>query len=128
MALPALSRTLQQRQIDIYSGIRPFSIHTDEAWAKEKGFATTIAQGMMSTAYISTIMTTAVGEGFVEGGTMDAKFLKPVLCGDTLEISGTVAGFTREADGRIRCNASFAAHNQRGEQTMAGTASGLCRE
>ena len=128
MALPALSRTLQQRQIDIYSGIRPFSIHTDEAWAKEKGFATTIAQGMMSTAYISTIMTTAVGEGFVEGGTMDAKFLKPVLCGDTLEISGTVAGFTREADGRIRCHASFAAHNQRGEQTMAGTASGLCRE
>lgn len=127
MALPALSRTLQQRQIDIYSGIRPFSIHTDEAWAKEKGFATTIAQGMMSTAYISTIMTTAVGEGFVEGGTMDAKFLKPVLCGDTLEISGTVAGFTREADGRIRCHASFAAHNQRGEQTMAGTASGLCR-
>ncbi len=82
----------------------------------------------MSTAYISTAMTTAVGEGFVEGGTMDAKFLKPVLCGDTLTITGTVAGFMREADGRIRCHASFAAHNQRGEQTMAGTASGPCRE
>lgn len=127
MALPALSRTLQQRQIDIYSGLRPYSIHSDEAWAKEKGFATTIAQGMMSTAYISTIMTTAVGEGFVEGGSMDAKFLKPVLCGDTLEVTGAVAGFTREADGRVRCHASFAAHNQRGEQTLAGTATGLCR-
>ncbi len=82
---------------------------------------------MMSTAYISTIMTTAVGEGFVEGGAMDAKFLKPVLCGDTLRITGTVSGFTRDEDGRVRCHANFAAHNQRGEQTMAGMASGLCR-
>ena len=126
-ALPALSRTLQQRQIDIYSGIHPYSIHTDEAWAQEKGFATTIAQGMMSTAYISSIMTTAVGEGFVESGTMDSKFLKPVLCGDTLDVTGTVAGFTREAEGRERCHASFAAHNQRGEQTMARTARERCR-
>ena len=127
MALPALSRTLEQRQIDIYSGVRPYSIHTDEDWAREKGFATTIAQGMMSTAYISTAMTRAVGEGFVEGGAMDARFLKPVLCGDTLEIAGTVTGFTRDEGGVIRCHASFAARNQRGEQTMAGTASGLCR-
>lgn len=127
MALPSLSRTLHQRQLDIYSGIRPYSIHSDEAWAREKGFATTIAQGMMSTAYISTIMTTAVGEGFVEGGTMDAKFLKPVLCGDTLDVTGTVAGFMRDVDGRARCHASFAAHNQRGEQTMVGVASGACR-
>jgi acyl dehydratase len=124
--LPALSRTLKQRQIDIYSGIRPFSIHTDEDWARQKGFATTIAQGMMSTAYISTMMQTAVGAGFVEGGTMDAKFLKPVLCGDTLEVTGSVSGFTRDADGRPRAHVTVAAHNQRGEQTMAGVASGAC--
>jgi acyl dehydratase len=125
--LPSLTRTLAQRQIDIYSGIRPFSIHTDEPWAREKGFATTIAQGVMSTAYISTIMTTAVGEGFVEGGTMDAKFLKPVLCGDTLEVSGTVAGFTWDDDGRVRAHVTLAAVNQRREQTMAGVASGGCQ-
>ncbi len=128
MALPALSRTLQQRQIDIYSGIRPFSIHTDEDWARRKGFATTIAQGMMSTAYISTLMTHAVGAGFVEGGTMDAKFLRPVLCGDTLEVTGSVAGFSRDDDGRVRAHVTAAAVNQRGEQTMAGMASGICTE
>ncbi|MCA8926874.1 MAG: MaoC family dehydratase [Alphaproteobacteria bacterium] len=125
-ALPALSRTIVQRQIDIYSGIRPFSIHTDEDWARRKGFAATIAQGMMSTAYISTMLQRAVGAGFVEGGTMDAKFLKPVLCGDTLEVTGTVAGFTRDEDGRVRAHVTVAAHNQRGEQTMAGSASGVC--
>lgn len=126
MALPTLRRTLQQRQIDIYSGIRPFSIHTDEDWARRKGFATTIAQGMMSTAYISNLMTQAVGAGFVEGGTMDAKFLRPVLCGDTLEVTGSVAGFSRDDDGRVRAHVTAAAVNQRGEQTMAGMASGVC--
>ena len=37
--LPALSRTIRQRQIDIYSGVQPLSIHTDEAWAQAKGVA-----------------------------------------------------------------------------------------
>jgi acyl dehydratase len=123
--LPVLSRNLQQRQIDIYSGVQPLSIHTDESWAHAKGFRTTIAQGMMSTAYISTLMTSAVGEGFVVGGHMDAKFLRPVFCGDTLSVTGTVSGFSRE-NNRIRVHVTVAALNQSGEQTLAATTSALC--
>lgn len=124
-SLPPLERTLSQRQIDIYSGVKPFSIHTDPDWAEAKGFHTTIAQGMMSTAYVSTLMTQSVGEGFVVGGAMDCKFLRPVFCGDTLTVTGTVDGFTREND-RIRAHVTVAAHNRDGVQTMAGTASGFC--
>jgi acyl dehydratase len=124
-ALPPLSRTLAQRQIDMYSGVRPLSIHTDPDWARAKGFRTTIAQGMMSTAYVSTLMTAAVGEGFVVGGRMDARFLRPVFCGDTLTVSGTVDGFSRE-DGRVRVHVTVAAHNQDGEQTLAASSSALC--
>ncbi|MEZ5264524.1 MAG: MaoC/PaaZ C-terminal domain-containing protein [Acidimicrobiales bacterium] len=58
-----VARTLQQRQLDAYSGVRPKSIHTDEGWARAKGFRTTIAQGMMSSAYVAALLTTAVGEG-----------------------------------------------------------------
>jgi len=123
--LPELSRTLQQRQIDMYSDVRPLSIHTDEDWAKAKGFRTTIAQGMMSTAYVSTLMTAAVGEGFVAGGRMDARFLRPVFCGDTLMISGTVTGFSRDGD-RVRVHVEVAARNEDGEQTLAATSSALC--
>lgn len=125
-ALPSLKRTLTQRQIDMYSGVRPHSIHTDEDWARAKGLRTTIAQGMMSTAYVSTLMTTAVGEGFVVGGRMDARFLRPVFRGDTLTVTGTVAGFSREHD-RIRVHVTAAAHNQEGAQTLAATASALCK-
>ena len=123
--LPPLRRTIAQRQIDMYSDVRPHSIHTDDAWARAKGFRTTIAQGMMSTAYVSTLMTTAVGEGFVVGGKMDARFLRPVFCGDTLEVTGTVAGFSRDGE-RVRVHVTVAAHNQDGEQTLAATSSALC--
>ncbi len=123
--LPSLSRPLAQRQFDMYSGVKPLSIHTDDDWARAKGFPATIAQGMMTTAYVSTLMTKAVGEGFVVGGDMDARFLRPMYCGDTLTATGQVAGFSRDGD-RIRVHVTAAAHNQNGEQTMAATSSALC--
>ena len=35
--LPSLTKTIAQRQIDCYSGVRPHSIHTDPEWARKKG-------------------------------------------------------------------------------------------
>jgi acyl dehydratase len=123
--LGPLRRTVTQRQIDCYSGVKPHSIHTDEEWAGAKGFPTTIAQGMMSTGYVSTLMTAAVGEGFIAGGRIDTRFLRPVCCGDTVTVEGTVTGFSPAGPGRVRAEIEVAGHNQRGEQTLAGTASGL---
>ena len=76
--LPALTKEPTQRRIDVYSGVKPRSIHTDEAWAHQKGFRTTLAQGMMSTAYVSEMMTRLLGAGFVKGGTLSMAFIKPV--------------------------------------------------
>jgi acyl dehydratase len=121
--LGPLSRTISQRQIDVYSGVRPGSIHTDPAWAEAKGFATTIAQGMMTTAYTSTLMTEALGLGFVVGGGMDVRFLRPVLCGDTLTVDGTIDGFS-PGEGGVSVHVTVRAVNQRGDTTMAGTARG----
>ena len=125
--LPSLTREVTQRKIDIYSGVKPGSIHTDPEWAHAKGFDATIAQGMMSTAYVSTLMTTAVGTGFVAGGTIDCRFLRPVLCGDVLTVTGTVVGFApQEAEGeRLRIHVAVTATNQRGEQTLDGSATAL---
>lgn len=125
--LGPLARTITQRQIDVYSGVRPGSIHTDEGWARAKGFDATIAQGMMSTAYTSTLMTEALGLGFVVGGGMDLRFLRPVLCGDTLTVTGSVTGFETAGGvpaGRVVAHVSIAVTNQRGETTAAGRAWG----
>src|SRR5258706_1585957 len=88
--LPSLAKELTQRRIDVFSGVKPRSIHTDEAWAHAKGFRTTLAQGMMSTAYVSEMMTAFLGAGFIEGGTMSVAFVMPVYAGDQLTVRGRV--------------------------------------
>jgi acyl dehydratase len=122
--LGPLTRQVTQRRIDIYSGVKPGSIHTDPEWARAKGFTTTIAQGMMSTAYVSTMLTAAAGVGFVAGGTIDCRFLRPVLCDDTLTVEGSILGFAHE-DERLRMHVTVSVTNQRAETTLSGTATAI---
>lgn len=122
--LPVLVKTIGQRNIDAYSGVKPKSIHSDAEWAKAKGFRAPLAQGMMSTAYVSELMTGLLGEGFVTGGKMAVKFIKPVYADDILRVYGTVVDKTPE-DGATRVTVEVWCENQDGEKTMVGTASGL---
>jgi acyl dehydratase len=122
--LPPLTKSIVQRQIDCYSGVRPRSIHTDPDWAREKGFRAPLAQGMMSTAYVSQMMVALLGEGFVRGGRMAVKFVKPVYVGDTLTLHGRVRA-KRPEDGRTRVEVEVWCENQEGVTTMVGEASGL---
>src|SRR5437667_12324707 len=94
--LPPLEKDLTQRHIDAYSGVRARSIHSDEAWARQKGFRTCLAQGMMSTAYVSQMMVKLVGPGFARGGTMSMAFIKPVYAGDRLTVHGVTKDKQRE--------------------------------
>jgi acyl dehydratase len=121
-----LSKPITQRQIDSYSGVRPRSIHTDPEWARAKGFPAPLAQGMMSTGYVSQMMVNLLGEGFVKGGKMAVKFIKPVIVGDTLSVHGVVKNKISEgAD--IRIVVEFWCENQQGVKTLIGEASGLAR-
>jgi phosphate acetyltransferase len=123
-ALPPLVKEIPQRRIDAYSGVRPNYIHSDEAFARKKGFAAPLAQAMMSTAYVSELMTRFVGAGFVKGGQLSMAFIKPVLAGDTLTVHGVVKERQPEA-GRTRVVVEVWCENQHGEKTAVGTASGL---
>ena len=122
--LPSLVKEMSQRRIDVYSGVRPRSIHTDEAWAHQKGFRTTLAQGMMYTPYASEMMRRPVGAGFVRGGTLSMAFIKPVYAGDRLTVHGVVKE-TRPEGGRTRVVVEVWCENQHGEKTAVGSASGL---
>ena len=122
--LPHLVKEISQRQIDAYSGVRPRSIHTDEAWARAKGFRAPLAQGMMSTAYISELMTQLLGAGFVKGGSMSVAFVTPVYVGDRLTVHGVVKD-KRPENGATRVVVEVWCENQHGQKTAVGTASGL---
>ena len=123
-ALPALVKDVSQRRIDVYSGVKPRSIHTDEAWARQKGFRTCLAQGMMSTAYVSQMMVELLGPGFARGGTMSMAFIKPVYAGDRLTVHGVIKDKQPDA-GATRVVVEVWVENQRGEKTAVGHASGL---
>jgi len=121
--LPTLTKDITQRKIDVYSGVKPHSIHTDEAWARKKGFRAPLAQAMMSTAYVSELMTRFLGAGFVKGGTLSMVFIKPVLVGDRLTVHGLVKERVGEAEG-TRVVVEVWCENQDGDKTAVGTASG----
>ena len=122
--LPSLTKEVSQRKIDAYSGVRPRSIHTDEAWARAKGFRVPLAQGMMSTAYVSEMMTNLLGAGFVQGGSMSVTFTRPVYADDRLTVHGVVTE-VRPENGGARVVVEVWCENQHGEKTMVGSATGL---
>jgi acyl dehydratase len=121
--LPSLTKPIDQRRIDVYSGVKPRSIHTDADWARARGFQAPLAQAMMSTAYVSELMTRLLGAGFVKGGKMSLAFVKPVLAGDRLTVHGVVKERHVE-DGVTRVVVEVWCQNQHGEKTAVGTASG----
>jgi len=125
-ALLSLEKEISQRRIDAYSLVRPKSIHTDPDWARQKGFRAPLAQAMMSTAYVSEMMTRFLGTGFVKGGAMSMVFIKPVYAGDRLTVHGVVKEKRREGDA-TRVVVEVWCQNQHGEKTAVGTASGLER-
>jgi 3-hydroxybutyryl-CoA dehydratase len=122
--LPALKKTISQRQIDCYSGVRPKSIHTDVEWARAKGFRAPLAQALMSTAYVSQMMVRWLGTGFVEGGKISASFIKPVIVGDTLTARAVVKSM-EEINGRPHVTVECWCENQDGVKTLVGSASGF---
>lgn len=122
--LPVLKKTITQRQIDCYSGVRPNSIHTDLEWAKQKGFPRTLVQAMMSTAYVSQMMVRWLGAGFVQGGKISASFIQPVYEGDTLTARAVVKS-VEQVSGRAHVTVECWCENQQGAKTMVGSASGF---
>jgi len=122
--LPPLKKTIAQRQIDCYSGVRPKSIHTDVEWAKAKGFPGPLAQALMSTAYVSQMMVTWLGTGFVQGGKISASFIQPVVVGDTLTARAVIKS-SEEVSGRPHVTVECWCENQHGVKTLVGSASGF---
>ena len=122
--LPPLRKTISQRQIDCYSGVRPKSIHTDVEWAKQKGFPAPLAQALMSTAYVSQLMVRWLGAGFIQGGKISASFIKPVIVGETLTARAVIKS-TEDVGGRPHVTVECWCENQHGVKTMVGSASGF---
>jgi len=66
-------------------------MHTDEAYAKSKGFKSRLVYGMLTASFYSTLVGTLLPGEKCLFHEADVKFRKPVFAGDILEISGQCA-------------------------------------
>ncbi len=104
--LPELKREVTQEQMNLYAEVSEDEnpLHTDPEFAKRTRYGGTIAHGVLILAFVSQCMTNWVPNGWLRGGEIEAKFVAPVYAGDTIVVSGSVAGIT-DCDGMIvaRC-------------------------
>jgi acyl dehydratase len=104
-----LVKHVTQDDMTLYSG--PGNIHSDAEVARRTGLDAPIAQGMMTTAFASELMTAICGEAWLERGRLSLKFTKPVYAEDTVTVTAT--------DGEPY---QLEARNQHGDVVMVGTA------
>ena len=75
------------------------NIHTDEAFAKAQGLPTAIADGMMSTNWISSMLTVAFGAAYLERGELRTKYIRPVPVGIVARTRGRITAVDSTHDG-----------------------------
>jgi acyl dehydratase len=123
--LPPISKQITLEQMFVFSSGAP-NIHTDRAIA-ESGLTGPIAQGLMSTGYLSQLLANFFGIDWFETGWTSHAFVRPVLPGDMITVQGRIQDRIVETNG-TRLVLEVWCRNQRGELTTVGTASALVRQ
>jgi acyl dehydratase len=78
------------------------NIHTDVEYAKGQGLTTAIADGMMSTAWISSLLLKHFGRHYLENGELRTKYIKPTDVGIKLKILARVREREDKPNGAVR--------------------------
>jgi acyl dehydratase len=115
---------LQNMSRPLMAGGNP--LHYDPEFATKASLPAPIAAGVMSSAYLSEMLTNTFGIEWLRGGSMNVKFIRPLYANDTVTARGRITGHTDTSTGRhifleIWCE------TQRGELVTVGTASVVVR-
>jgi|RhiMethySRZTD1v2_1073278.scaffolds.fasta_scaffold154557_3 acyl dehydratase len=102
------------------------NLHTDAAAAeRDTGMKQPFASGRISLGYASELMSRFVGlDLFSHAGTIDFKFIKPVMPGDTITVHGRVSEVKPVDDGTLVVVDIYCV-NQKGEKTSVGSGSAV---
>ena len=108
-----MARALETHMVEAYNTAKQSEnkMH-DDAVARRFGFAGGLVPGVDVMAYMMHLPVKHWGRAFLERGLMDARFLKPVYDGETVEVSGS------ESDGELTIEVL-----SRGELCGTGSAS-----
>ena len=102
------------------------NLHTDAAAAeRDTGMKQPFASGRMSLGYASELMSRFVGlDLFSRTGTIDFKFIKPVMPGDTITVHGRVSEVKPVPQGAL-VTVDIYCENQKAEKISVGSGSAV---
>ncbi len=104
--------------------LAPRNIHNNLDFARHEGLPNTIADGLITTAWIEARMRELFGTGYIRGGKLTSKYIKPVFAGDTITIKMTLKDKATEGTA-TRLTLEILSYNQKGDLVTVSTGSGL---
>ncbi|MFC2052404.1 MaoC family dehydratase [Chloroflexota bacterium] len=100
------------------------NFYNDPEFARNEGLPTTVADGLISTAWVEAELRELFGTGYFNGGRLMNKYIKPVFAGDTITIKMTLKEKVPEGLA-TRLILEVMCYNQKGDLVTVGSASGL---
>ena len=110
---------ITQEKLDMFQCITGDNnpLHTDKSYASSQGYNETVAYGMLTASFLSTLAGVYLPGKKSLIHSVETKFKKPVMVGDQLKITGEV----------VECNDHFSVitlkvkmENQKGEKVLQG--------
>lgn len=120
-ALPPLSLRLN-KEMFAAGGVR--TIHNDDEAAQREGLPGAIAVGPQVASLIFRMMRGAFGRGWVDAGSSDLKFRRPISSDGFVTARGRIVGKHLEG-GKVRVECEVWVETLDGTRAVAGTASAL---
>jgi hypothetical protein len=99
------------------------NIHTDVEYAKEQGLDAPIVDGMLSVNYLSSLLTRAYGQAYIEHGELQCKFIRPVYADEVVRPRAVVGEREAGEDGRERQLLETWVETEDGTKVVVGKAS-----
>ncbi len=122
-SLPAVTKTVTLAMCEAFSGPRR-SYHTDRELARQLGFPDIVVQGMMSVCFISELMTTAFGAGWLCSGKLALNLVNVLWAEEAVTARGQVRNAEAEGE-RTRFHCEVWVEKADGTKTIVGTASAI---
>jgi acyl dehydratase len=98
------------------------NIHTDDALARANGLPARVADGMVSTNWIHSLLADTYGLSYLEGGSLRTRYVRPIFVDERIEVVVRVANRERDPDGGERLVADVQCVKADGQVATGGAA------
>lgn len=98
------------------------NIHTDDDLARANGLRSRVADGMVSTNWISSLLSDAYGIHYLEGGSLRTRYVRPIYEDDRIEVLVRITARQSAPEGGEVVLADVTCVKDDGEVATAGVA------